>query len=292
MISSMTGFGRGEAEKDGHRATVELTSINSRYLEFQLRLPRELNVLEPRFKEILAEAFSRGKVTCILGWEPASGTGTRVALNEPVARMYQEVFRQIQEHLGLPGDVTARDLVAFPDVFTVTTEGVDPRLAGEVAERALSQAVAALQEMRRSEGQKIRDDLAERLSIIKDAVERIQTEAHGNVDAYRQKLQARARELFGENGYDPQRLAEEVAYMAERSDITEECVRLRIHAEHFRDTLFGAGPGGRRLNFLVQELNREANTIGSKAQSAEISSRVVTVKEELEKIREQIQNVE
>jgi len=292
MISSMTGFGRGEAKQDGHRATMELTSINSRYLELQVRLPRELAALEPRVKEILSDSFSRGKLMCVLAWEPASGATIKVALNEPVARMYQDVFRQIQECLGVSGEVTVRDMVTLPDVFTVSSQGFDAQLAGAVAEEALGQAVAALREMRHAEGQKIHHDLAGRLSVIVDALGCVETAAQGNVDVYRQKLQARARELFGESGYDPQRLAEEVAYLAERSDITEECVRLRIHAQHFRDTLEGSGGAGRRLNFLIQELNREANTIGSKAQSAEISTWVVTIKEELEKIREQIQNVE
>jgi len=146
--------------------------------------------------------------------------------------------------------------------------------------------------MRRAEGEKLRADLRERLNFVVGAVDKIQAQADGLVDYYRKKLQARAAELFGENGYDPQRLAEEVAYLAERSDITEECVRLRIHTESFSEAMAAEEAVGRRLNFLMQEMNREANTIGSKAGSVEISSIVVTIKEELEKIREQIQNIE
>jgi len=292
MILSMTGFGRGEAEKNGHKATVELTSVNSRYLESQFRLPRGLNSLEPRLKEILTETFSRGKLSCVLAWEPAPGAGGRVLLNEPLAAMYQQVLQQIKEKLDLPGEITLADFVALPDVFAFEPEEPDHDLVDEISIQALKQAVTALKEMRRAEGEKIRHDLIARLSSIDEAVKRIETESSGNAEAYRQKLHNRIRELFGDGGYDPQRLAEEVAYLAERSDITEECVRLKIHSGHFREALGGSGPVGRRLNFLMQEMNREANTVGAKAASAHISAEVVTIKEELEKIREQIQNIE
>jgi len=292
MIMSMTGFGRGETARDGNKATVELTSVNSRYFESQLRLPRELSSLEPRFREILAGSFSRGKISCVLAWEPAPGAGGRVSLNEQMAAMYQEIFRRIKEKLNLPGEVAVADFVGLPEILTFEPEQPDSKLVYEIAEQALVQAAATLKEMRRAEGEKIHQDLSHRLSLIIETIARVERESEGNVEAYRQKLQARIKELFGESGYDPQRLAEEVAYLAERSDITEECVRLRIHAEHFRDALESAEPVGRRLNFLMQEMNREANTIGSKAGSAEISSLAVTIKEELEKIREQIQNVE
>lgn len=292
MILSMTGYGRGEAEKNGNKATVELTSVNGRYLESQIRLPRGLNVLESHLKGILTESFSRGKISCAMGWESGPETVGRVLLNEPMVARYQEVFQQIKKSVNLPGEVTISDFMALPDVITYEPAEPDADLVREIAEEALRQAIKALIDMRRAEGEKLMFDLRDRLKIITDTVSKIEVDANGQAEIYRKKLQARVVELFGENGYDQQRLAEEVAYLAERSDITEECVRLKIHTESFAEALAGSGAVGRRLNFLMQEMNREANTIGSKAGSAEISSLVVTIKEELEKMREQIQNIE
>ncbi len=292
MILSMTGFGRGEAERNGLQATVELTSVNGRYRETQIRLPRGFNALEPHFKELLANSFSRGKITCTLAWESGPAAMGRVTLNEQMAAMYQEVFRQIKDKMDIPGEMSVSDFVTLPDIFAYEPVEPDADLVREIAEEALLEAIEALREMRRVEGEKLLADLRERLALIAGTVAEIETKSDNHVEEYRKKLKSRIKELFGENGYDPQRLAEEVAYLAERSDITEECVRLKIHTENFTDALNGSGAVGRRLNFLMQEMNREANTIGSKAGSAEISTMVVTIKEELEKIREQIQNIE
>jgi uncharacterized protein (TIGR00255 family) len=288
----MTGYGRGEAERNGNKATVELTSVNGRYLESQIRLPRGLNALESHLKGILTESFSRGKISCTMGWESGPETVGRVLLNEPMVVRYQEVFQQIKKNVHLPGEVTISDFLALPEVIIYEPAEPDAELVREIAEAALRQAIEALKDMRQAEGEKLMLDLRARLNIITEAVGRIEANAGGQAEIYRKKLQARIAELFGENGYDQQRLAEEVAYLAERSDITEECVRLKIHTESFAEALAVSGAVGRRLNFLMQEMNREANTIGSKAASADISSLVVTIKEELEKIREQVQNIE
>jgi uncharacterized protein (TIGR00255 family) len=292
MLLSMTGFGRGEAVRDGHKATVELTSVNSRFLEFQFRVPRELNLLEPRFKEILAESFSRGKLSCVLVWERAPGVAAKITINEPLAEAYAEAFQQLRGIIGLSADARISDFVTMPDIINVEPAEIDQDLVSGITQEALIRAAAALRDMRLAEGGKIAQDLKVRLSTIMEMIPRIEQEFAGNIEAYREKMRQRIKELFGENGYDVQRLAEEVAYMAERADITEECVRLKIHAEHSLEALDQSEPVGRRMNFLMQEMNREANTIGSKAQSASISIFVVTIKEELEKIREQIQNIE
>ncbi len=293
MIRSMTGFGRGEAGQNGHNATVELSSVNSRYLELQFRLPRELNALEPRLRETLSESFSRGKIYCTVVWEAAPGAAGRVELNEPLAEMYQEVFRQLKERFDPTGEVRIQDFAGLPDIFTFVPTQIEPELVEEIVVSALTQAATALKTLRSAEGEKILVDLSARVKTIFAQLIKIESDMTGHIERYREKLQQRVEELFGDSGYDPQRLAEEVAYLAERSDITEECVRLKIHTGHFEEALSGdGGPVGRRLNFLVQEMNREANTIGSKAGSADISTYVVTIKEELEKIREQIQNIE
>lgn len=292
MLLSMTGFGRGEATRDGHKATIELTSVNSRYLEFQFRLPRELNVLEPRLKEILSESFSRGKISCVLVWERAPGVVAKISVNEPLAEAYAKALKQLKEKTGIQADPVLGDFVTIQDILTVEAAAIDQELIAAITEEALNEAATALKTMRLAEGEKIGRDLTARLTLIMESIPRIEQEFSGNIEAYREKMRQRVKELFGENGYDPQRLAEEIAYQAERSDITEECVRLKIHVEHSLDALAQSDPVGRRMNFLMQEMNREANTIGSKAQSAVISTFVVTIKEELEKIREQIQNIE
>ncbi len=292
MIRSMTGFGRGEAEANGHKATVELSSVNGRYLETQVRLPRGFNILESPFKEKIAGKFSRGKISCTLAWESPPEAVGDVSLNEPMARMYQEVFQQIKDKLDLPGEVTVADFVTLPEVFHYRAAEPDLEFVQRLGEQALAGAIDGLRLMRQAEGERLQSDLQKRIEMVIASVAAIEKFSQGNVEVYREKLRARIKELFGDNGYDPQRLAEEVAYFAERSDITEECVRLKIHADHFGEAITGAESVGRRLNFLTQEMVREANTIGSKAGSADISSRIVRVKEELEKIREQIQNVE
>jgi len=292
MLLSMTGFGRSEAARDGHKATIELTSVNSRFLEFQFRLPRELNILEPRLKEILSESFSRGKISCVLVWERAPGVVAKISVNEPLAEAYLAALEQLKAKVGIRADPVLSDFVSMPDILTIEAAEIDQELIFEIAEEALTKAAAALKDMRLAEGEKISRDLTARLTMIMESIPRIEQEFSGTIEAYREKMRQRVKEVFGDNGYDAQRLAEEIAYMAERSDITEECVRLKIHAEHSLDALNQSGPVGRRMNFLMQEMNREANTIGSKAQSAAISTFVVTIKEELEKIREQIQNIE
>lgn len=290
IISSMTGFGRGEVARDGCRAVFELSSVNSRFLEVSLRLPRWLMGMEAPLRAVIDKRLSRGKIFGQLNWERTDLAPTQ-SFNEPLAEWYIEALdRFAAKHKSL-GALTLGDLVRIPDLWGSQAENIDATIES-VLNDALAAALDQLVGARNREGQALAHDLAERIGTVEDLVGKIKTLADTVPAAMRDKLTDRIQELFGQAGYDPQRLSQEVAYMAERADITEECVRLLVHTKHFLETLEAGEAAGRRLNFLMQEMNREANTIGSKSASSEISTYAVQLKEELERIREQVQNIE
>jgi uncharacterized protein (TIGR00255 family) len=291
MISSMTGFGRGEAERDGYRAIFEVSSLNSRFLEVSVRTPRWMMSFEPGLRALISSRAGRGKVVAQLSWEKTTFESS-VAINEPLIESYVKTLRQVGERHNLSDTLTIGDLITLPDFWTANQNVAEAEFTEELITQALSLALDKLKETRLAEGQKLAETFIVQMERIRQTVTRIQELAAGQVDHYRAKLTSRIEELMGGNEFDAQRLAQEVAYMAERSDITEECQRLDIHCRHFSEDLQSPEPVGRRLNFLLQELNREVNTIGSKSVDIEISGMVVTLKDELEKIREQVQNIE
>ena len=290
MIHSMTGFGRGEVARDGYKATFEVSSVNGRHLDVSLRLPRWLFSLETSLKALVNERLSRGKVVCQLTLEKDVPTAD-IGLNEPLAEVYIKVLNDLAARHGLEAGVTISDLLRLPDLWASRTERPDEVIEGILRE-ALNAALDELITVRRAEGAALAADLRARLDTINGHLSVIRKEAVGLPDAIREKLSSCVKNLFGSGEYDPQRLAQEIAYLAERADITEECVRLDVHRDHFAEALESDQAVGRRLNFLLQEMNREANTVGSKSASAESATRVVALKEELEWIREQVQNIE
>ena len=291
MISSMTGFGRGEVVRDGYRAVFEVSSVNSRFMEVSLRLPRWLLSLEPPLKAIVDQRLSRGKAFCQLTLARDDSAAPDVSINDALAGWYVTTLRELAVRYNLDGELRVGDLVRLPDLWSGKAQTADETVE-EILREALTSAVDGLVATRDAEGQALCADLRERLAIIARVVASIKVETASVPAAIREKLTARVEELFGSAEYDPQRLAQEIAYMAERADVTEECVRLTIHREQFEEALDAERAVGRRLNFLLQEMNREANTIGSKSATAEVSTMVVTLKEELERIREQVQNIE
>lgn len=291
MISSMTGFGRGEAERDGYRAVFEVSSLNSRFLEVSVRTPRWMMSFEPALRALITARVGRGKVNAQLSWEKTSFESA-VAVNEPLVESYVKVLRQVGEKHNLSDTLTIGDLITLPDFWTTNQAVTENELVEDLITRSLSAALDKLRETRAAEGQKLADTFVPQMERIRQATVRIKELAAGQVEHYRAKLTSRIEELMGGAEFDAQRLAQEVAYMAERSDITEECDRLDIHCQHFVDDLHSIDPVGRRLNFLLQELNREVNTMGSKSVDIEISGLVVGLKDDLEKIREQVQNIE
>jgi uncharacterized protein (TIGR00255 family) len=290
IISSMTGFGRGEVLRDGCRAVFELSSVNSRFLEVSIRLPRWLMGMEAPLRGLIDKRLSRGKIFGQLTWERTDLAPTQ-AFNEQLADWYIERLGRVAANHKSLGPLTQGDLLRVPDLWGSQSENIDSTIES-ILNDALTAALDQLVEARNREGRALAHDLAERVQLVEDCVEKVKELADLVPAAMRDKLTARVQELFGQAGYDPQRLAQEVAYMAERADITEECVRLQVHTKHFIETLNSGEAAGRRLNFLMQEMNREANTIGSKSASSEISTYAVQLKEELERIREQVQNIE
>ncbi|NWF57389.1 MAG: YicC family protein [Syntrophaceae bacterium] len=292
MIKSMTGFGRGEWEEDGKKLGVEIRSVNHRYCDISIRLPRRLNPLETQVRNLLRQRLSRGRIEVFVQLDESSIPGQKLELDLPLARDIYLALKALQENLGIPGEIRLETMAGFRDIIGRKEAEPDLEKEWECLRSALEGALSSLEAMRREEGAKLREDFLGRLTAIETMVRQIEEKAPLALRACRDRLAQRVQELSGGLEIDETRLAQEVAFLAERSDITEELVRMRSHLSQFRDLLDRPEPAGRRLEFLLQEINREANTMGSKANYASIAHVGVEIKSELEKMREQVQNVE
>lgn len=292
MIASMTGFGRGQAERDGFVAIVELRSVNNRYLDVSLRLPRFAAAHEPEVLATIRQAFSRGRITVQVELKTSPEATPLPHLNLDLARQYLAQLETLRAEVGLCDPIRLEHLLSLPDLFERPERPENDERLRQVLMTALQQAVDALKATRQQEGVWLKTELETRLEAIARRLEAIEARAPQRLAIARQKLHARVQELLRDNQLDPNRLELEIVLLADRLDITEECVRLRAHLQHFREALQAEEPSGRRLNFLTQELHREANTISAKANDALIALLAVEIKEEVEKIREQIQNIE
>lgn len=292
MILSMTGYGRARQTLDGRDITVELRSVNSRFLEYSSRIPRAFSFLEDPLKKLVSARVSRGKVELSLTVQSVEAADTVVAVNWTLAKGYQDALVALSERLELKNDMTAGMIARFPDVLTQTAAPLDEKALWESVRTVAEQAVDAFLAMRAVEGEKMREDLLGRLDTVENLVAGIEQNSAGRVQAYTDKLYARLKELLDDRNIDEARIVTEAAIFADKTAIDEETVRLRSHVAQYRAILAGDGPVGRKLDFLTQELNREANTIGSKCQDLEITRQVVELKAEIEKIREQLQNLE
>jgi uncharacterized protein (TIGR00255 family) len=288
----MTGFGAGRARVGDEELSVELRSLNHKFCEVKARLPRELAPLEPVLAKQVKERLARGSVEVLVRRQSPTASGTVPTIDLGLAREYARAFRELSASLGLTGDLGLSQLVNQPGVVRLEERGVNVEAATEACQTALAQALVALEEMRRVEGEAIRADLESRLGLIAGWAAEVAQLAPRSVEDYRRRLEERVAELSRGVAVEPQRLAQEVAVFAERTDIAEEMTRLSSHLEQFRALIQSDEPSGRRMDFLVQEMHREVNTTGSKSQHAEISNRVVSMKAEVERIREQVQNVE
>jgi uncharacterized protein (TIGR00255 family) len=293
VIVSMTGFGRAEFEVAGAGYQVELRSVNQRHLDLQVRLPRALARFEPELRRLLQSRFARGKVELSVSGRPGAVTET-LRIDSAVAARYVEVARELAGRHGLGGSLGIDRLLALPGVARLAEPEVpEPAFAAELT-AASERAADELSAMRRAEGEVLARDLRARVARVEQLALRVEERAGGVQTAARDKLRKRAEQLAAETGLaDPARLAQELVWAADRLDVTEELVRLRSHGEQFRAALEGAAGGvGRRLEFLLQEMAREANTIGSKGADAPVAHLVVDLKTELERMREQVLNVE
>ncbi len=293
MIRSMTGFGRGVAERDSSRMTVELKSVNSRYLETNVRMPRVILTLENDVKNRIAQSVSRGKMDVFINYEPGEGQKT-VTVSEDLGA-YVAALREAGERYGLEDDLKISHILRIPDMLQTQQKDTDPKDVWPLLEEALAAALEQLNSMREREGSRICEDLLGKASEIERIVLALQASAPEIEDAYREKLTKRIQEILSRNGgvpVDKGLLENEIAFYADHSCIDEELVRLTSHIAQLRQLLGGEEPVGRQLDFLLQEFNREANTIASKAGSLSVTQEALNLKKEIEKVREQIQNLE
>ncbi len=292
MIKSMTGFGRVQDTVDGMNVTVELRSVNHRYFEFTAKVPRTYGFLEEKLKTFTNSLVSRGKVECYVAVEQLEESETTVSVNASLAKGYVDALRQLSEMFDLSVDVSAAALSRYPDVLVLQKTAADEERIWNAVRSVAEKAVRRFIEMRETEGAKLKADILSRADTILEHVAFVETRSPQTVKEYNEKLKQRMEELLGNTQIDEQRLLTEAAIFADKIAVDEETVRLRSHISQLRTFMEADEPIGRKLDFLVQEINREANTIGSKAQDVEIAKRVIAVKAEVEKIREQVQNIE
>lgn len=292
MIRSMTGYGRAQQLVEGYDITVELRSVNHRYFEFSTRLPRAYGYLEEKLKSFVNRRVSRGKVDIYVGIVPLESTDTQVQVNRSLARSYLEELQGLAEELEIRDDIGVSRLAGFSDIFVLRKATEDQDFiwdaVGQVAEEALDQFVS----MREVEGEKLQEDILSRLDLLEKDTGAVEERSPGIVSGYRDRLYAKIKELLDDRQIDEQRILTEAAIFAEKIAVDEETVRLRSHIGQLHSILAEGGAVGRKLDFLVQELNREVNTIGSKSQDTQVARLVVEMKSEIEKIREQVQNLE
>ena len=292
MILSMTGYGRARQVLNGREITVELRGVNARFLEYSSRLPRAFAFLEDPLKKLVAARVSRGKVELSLTVQNTTAADTVVTVNWPLAKGYRDAMTALSEQLELKNDMSVSLIARMPDVLAQTAAPLDEEALWADVQTVAGQAVDAFLTMRAAEGEKLKADLLSHLDVVEQLVGGIEANTAGRVKAYSDKLYARLQELLGDRSIDESRLVTEAAIFADKTAIDEETVRLHSHIAQYRDILSGDGPVGRKLDFLTQELNREANTIGSKCQDVDITRLVVELKSEIEKLREQLQNLE
>lgn len=292
MIRSMTGFGRSHAETADYRITVEFKSVNHRYFEFTSRVPRQYAFLEEKLKSFTGASVGRGKVECSLQIDSINDTSAEVQVNLPLAAAYASALRQMSKELELKDDFGASLIARFPDVLVITKGEADEQQLWDcvrpVAEAALNDFIA----MRTAEGARIREDLLTKCDAILELVSFVEARSPQTVEEYRARLYEKMQEVLQTANVDEQRILTEAAIYADKVAVDEETVRLRSHITQLKQFLNSDTAIGRKMDFLVQEMNREANTIASKCSNVDIASKVVEIKSEIEKIREQIQNIE
>lgn len=294
MIKSMTGYGRAEAVLTEKKVVIEIKSLNHKFLEIFVRLPGSWSALETEIKRKVTDRFSRGRIEVSIRRDSDQNASaeSRFELNMPAIRNYHGMISSLKEELGLKDEVSLGLLLGMKDAITVTEPVIDLAGIWEGLQPVLENAMGSLEEMRAREGEIIGKDLEDRTGLIGSLLEKIKARAPRIVADYQKRLAERIKELTGGVALDEGRLAQEVAIMAERSDITEEVVRFQSHIAQMGQMMQSGEPVGRKIDFLLQEMNREANTIGSKSPDAEISQVVVEIKAELSRLREQVQNIE
>lgn len=292
MIKSMTGFGRGESISEEFRVAVEIKAVNHRYCDIGIKLPRKLNSLDPAMRAFIKKAVNRGKLDVSVSFEDLGDHSVGVRLSESVSRQYYEAFKQLSSLLDIPNDVTAMRIGRLPEVMTLTEVKTDLAPVEAQLMDALEKALESFSDSRIREGDHLKEDILIKLSNMNEMITKIEERYPQMLADYRARLMDKVQELLGDNAVDENRIATELVIYADKICVDEETVRLRSHMASMKSELTKGGSIGRKLDFIAQELNREANTILSKANDMEISGLAIDLKTEIEKIREQVQNIE
>lgn len=292
MIKSMTGFGRCEVSEGDRKITVEMKSVNHRYLDVSMKMPKKLNFFDSSIRAILKKYIQRGKVDVYISYEDLSEGNASLAYHPGIAAQYVEYFRRMEEQFGLKNDMQVSVLARCPEVLVMEEQQEDEKEIWHLLEQAVHGACEKFVEARVHEGEALKDDLMQKLDEILETVAFVEERFPQILSEYREKLKAKVRELFADAQIDENRLATEVTIFADKICVDEEIVRLRSHVEAVKAALETGGSIGRKLDFIAQEMNREANTTLSKANDLEVSNRAIDLKTAIEKVREQIQNIE
>ncbi|QEY34028.1 YicC family protein [Caproiciproducens galactitolivorans] len=292
MIRSMTGFGRCEKMVNGRNIIVEIKSVNHRYFEFTSRITRGYGFLDDKLKSYLQSKISRGKIDVFVSVETLEDTDAQVLINHSLAAGYVNALRELSERYNLKDDISVNTISRYSDIFTIHKAPDDEAMIWDAVRMVTDEALQAFIAMRETEGARLKTDVLQRAQTILEIVGKIEQRSPQTVKEYQQKLFQKLREMLGDSNIDEQRILTEAAIFADKVAVSEETVRLRSHFDQFANMLKSDEAVGRKLDFIVQEMNREANTIGSKCVDAQIAHMVVNIKAEIEKIREQIQNIE
>lgn len=292
MIKSMTGFGRCEVSENNRKFTVEMKSVNHRYLDVNIKMPKKLNFFESSIRTLLKDYMQRGKVDIFITYEDFTENNISIKYNKDIAAEYLKYLQEMADEFGLDNDIRVTSLSRYPEVFSMEEQAIDEEGIWKTLEKALKGALEGFVETRIKEGENLRSDLLQKLDSMLAHVDFIQERSPQIIAEYRQKLEDKVKELLADAQVDENRLLMEVTIFADKVSVDEEIVRLRSHIETTRNTLSAGGSVGRKLDFIAQEMNREANTTLSKANDLEISNCAIELKTEIEKVREQIQNIE
>jgi uncharacterized protein (TIGR00255 family) len=292
MMKSMTGFGRAEITRDGRKITVEMKSVNHRYCEISVRMPKKLNCFDSYVRQIIKEFADRGKIDVFISYADENEEGANVKYNAQVAKEYAKYLKQMNEELGLGDEISAALIAKMPDVFTIEDSDEDPEELKELLADTMREACTHFVEARVTEGEHLRSDILGKLDGMESLIEGVEARYPEMMAEYRKKLTDKLAEVVSDTNVSEQTLAAELILYADKICVDEETVRLRAHIKNVKDTIVKGINVGRKLDFLAQEMNREANTILSKANDIEVSNIAIDIKTEIEKIREQIQNIE
>lgn len=292
MVRSMTGFGRHEITRDNRKLTIEMKSVNHKYLDVNIKMPKKLSMFEADMRNVLKQYAVRGKMDIFVTYEDMSGTDANLKFNKGLAQEYLKYFQEMEEELKLKNDITVSSLSRYPEVLTMEDAKIDEELVWQVLEETLHGACRVFVASREKEGENLKKDLCEKLDAMLETVTFVETRSPQILEEYRQKLETKMKEVLENTQIDEARIASEVIIFADKMCVDEEVVRLKSHILHMKEELEQGDKQGRKLDFLAQEMNREANTILSKANNLEVTNKGIELKTEIEKIREQIQNIE